>query len=96
MAMTTTEKTMTIGTRIYNHGDIENDSHFGTLTNAKTDRWGTQYQITPDGGRPYWIPSVAISPVFQGHSGTRIVTEAAYLLFRAERMAQFALQSMRS
>lgn len=71
-----------IGTRIYNHGDQCNQEHFGTITDINTDRWGTQYEITPDADsdrdKPYWIPPIMFSPAYLGHGGTRFVTEEAY------------------
>mgnify|MGYP001616135971 CR=1 FL=1 len=83
---------MKVGTRMYNHGDRANQSHFGTLTAIKTGAWGTQYEITPDAdsglGKPYWIPSALVSLEFKGHGGTRIVTEEAYDTFRNARLAE--------
>ena len=82
---------LAIGTRVYNNGDMANDSHHGTITAIKKDRWSNNYQITPDAGsdrtQPYWVPIFAFSTKFEGHSGTRFVTEAAYNEYRNERMA---------
>ena len=77
-----------VGTRIYNHGDMANASHFGTVTEVRTDKWGTNYTIAPDPDGdyphgPYTIPAALVSPAFLGHGGTRIVTEAAFQEYRA-------------
>jgi hypothetical protein len=78
--------TLTVGDRVYNHGDMANSPHFGTVSEVISDRWGVQYRIKPDDGsdrsRDYTIPAVMIDPVFKGHSGTRIVPESAYLAWR--------------
>jgi len=83
---------LTIGTRIYNHGDQCNPDHFGAITSIVTDRWGTQYEITPDPDserEPYWIPPVMFSENYLGHGGTRFVTEEAYRRWHEERMAAY-------
>ncbi len=86
--------TLTVGTRIYNGGDVANPSHLGTITDVKISRWGTDYQITPDADdlertNPYWVDKVIVSPVYAGNGSTRIVTEAEYRRWRAERIAAF-------
>ncbi len=93
-------KLLTKGTRIYNHGDMANVPHSGTITEVKADRWGTQYEITPDpdperetAKHPYWIPVAMISPEFKGHSGTRIVTEAALEHWRTERLRELQTET---
>jgi len=81
-----------IGTRIYNSGDMANLPHHGTITNIETGRFGTQLEITPDPEserRVYWIPPCMFSPKYEGHGGTRIVTEAAYMEWKYERIAEF-------
>jgi hypothetical protein len=88
---------LNIGTRVYNNGDMANQSHFGTVTDIKTGRFGTQIEITPDADsdrtRPYFVPPCAFSQKFLGHSGTRFVTEAAYREWRQERLSAFAAAS---
>lgn len=83
---------LAIGTRMYNRGDMANQPHFGTITNVKTDRWGTEYEITPDADsdriKPYWVHKVAVSPEDKGDCGTRIVTEEAYNARRAQEIAK--------
>ena len=76
---------LTIGTRIYNHGDMANPSYFGTITGMNDNH----YEITPDDcGKPAWVLKAMVSPEFKGHSGTRIVTEAAYHAWRDKRMIE--------
>jgi hypothetical protein len=85
-------ETLSEGTRIYNHGDRCNPSHFGEITLVKIDRWGIHYQITPDKGEyerdPYWIDSISFHSEFKGHGGTRFVTEEAYKTWREKRIAE--------
>ena len=80
--------TLTQGTEIFNHGDRANASHFGTVSEIKTDRWGIRYLITPEADAdrsPYWISASTISSAYQGNGLTRIVTKAAYLEFRNDQ-----------
>lgn len=80
-----------IGTRIYNNGDMANPDHFGTITDINTDRWGTQYEITPDADserKPYWIPPVMFSAEYKGNGSTRFVTEAAYETWRKAQIEE--------
>lgn len=87
---------LTTGTRIYNHGDMANPSHFGTITKAWRDRGGSHYEIMPDTHHAdsptdrdkYTVSAGMISLTFEGHSGTRIVTEDAYNEWREERLAE--------
>lgn len=78
-----------IGTRVFNHGDMANIEHFGTITAIESGH----YEITPDADsertKPYCIPFCLFSPVYKGHGGTRFVTEEAYEAFRAEQIATF-------
>lgn len=84
-----------VGTRVYNRGDVCNPSHWGTISGVTTGNWGTQVEITPDDGtmvgdtdtprKPYFVPAAMICSVDKGNGSTRIVTEAAYHAFRAQR-----------
>jgi hypothetical protein len=91
--MTTTKPTLKleIGTRVYNHGDMANVPHFGTIVEVRTDpRWGTDLRIQPDddaGSKDYWVNPCVFSPVYLGHGGTRFVTEEAYQAWRAAQLA---------
>lgn len=77
---------LTIGTRVFNNGDMANCEHFGTITAIK----GAYVEITADEGsdrtKPYSVPASMFCEKFLGHGGTRFVTEAAYKAWRQERM----------
>ena len=93
-------KMLEVGTRIYNHGDMANPSHFGTISRVIVDhKWGSWYEITPDAGEertaPYRIPIGIMSPHFSGHHGTRFVTEEEYKRWRAERLAEMQAAMVR-
>ena len=71
---------------------MANFPHFGTITKAFTDRWGSHVEITTDGdetddARTYTIPASMIGDTFKGHGGTRIVTEAAYQAWYDSKLA---------
>lgn len=102
--MTTPTRTLNVGDRIYNRGDVCNPSHFGTITEIKpATRWGgEQVVITPDEGTTlgyggeargsYTVPSAMINHVDLGNGRTRIVTEAAYKALREKQIAEFRAQ----
>ena len=85
--------TVEVGIRLWNNGDICNPSHFGTVTKIGGDpRFGQWLEIKPDEDSgydhgSYRIQAYIISQVFKGHSGTRIVTEAAYYEWRLQQIA---------
>ena len=83
---------LTVGTRVYNHGDRANIDHFGTITEVRTDQWGTNYQITPDADststEPYWVFAAAFANEYQGNGLTRFVTEDAYQDYRETQLRQ--------
>ena len=66
------------GTRIYYGGDMANDEGFGTITEMKTDRWGSHVEITMDDGREIKVDEIAFSSEYKGHGGTRFVTIEAF------------------
>jgi hypothetical protein len=70
------------GCRIYYTGDMANDEGFGTITNVKTSKWGTSYDIAYDDGRNTNIDKCAFSDEYLGHGGTRFVTLEAYNKFK--------------
>lgn len=78
---------LTIGTRVFNGGDMANVEHFGTITSIK----GHHVGITPDAGSErdgeYFVPACMFHEKYLGHGGTRFVTEAAYKAWREERAA---------
>ena len=86
-----------IGTRIYNHGDMANVEHSGTIIRAWKDRWGSHYEVQIDDEdeaegykqHRYIIEAIMISPVYKGHGGTRIVTEAEHARWQAEQIEAF-------
>lgn len=82
------QNTIAIGTRLYNHGDMANASHFSTVTEVNSDKWGTHIKVQTDDGATYQIEACMISPVYKGHGGTRIVTAEVYRAWREERIAK--------
>ena len=85
----------TIGTRIFNGGDMANVPHWGTIIQVNHDEnWGTSYVIRIDetddvyGIDAYSIASVQLGDVYAGNGLTRIVTEAAYLTWHAAKVAE--------
>ena len=88
---------LTVGTRIYNHGDMANFDHFGTITKITRDpRFSDQYEITPDDEEEkeaYWISPIAFSKEYKGHGGTRIVTEESYKEWRQAQIKSFINRS---
>ena len=92
------EETMnlTVGTRIYNHGDMANFDHFGMITKIdKNSRFSDQYEITPDDEdlNAYWVYPATFSKEYKGHAGTRIVTEEAYKGWRKAQIKSFTEKS---
>lgn len=90
------EKILPTGTRLYDHGDMANESQWGTITAVESDTWGTHYTVETDGGGSYRIDTGFVSAEFKGHSGTRIVTEEAYNAYRAmetEALARWVEES---
>lgn len=83
---------LTLGMRVYNHGDMANFDHFGTITKINKDsRFGDQYQITPDDEDigEYWVSYLTFSEEYKGHAGTRIVTEENYKAWRQAQIKSF-------
>lgn len=81
-----------VGTRMYNHGDMANPPHFGTVVGYRS----RHMEIRPDaselydGKETYCFPAAMVSHEFNGHSGTRIVTEAAYRAYRKARIDEMS------
>lgn len=78
-----------IGIRIYYGGDMANDEGVGTITEMKTDRWGSHVEITMDDGREIKVDEIAFSSEYLGHGGTRFVTVEAYNNFRRASYEKF-------
>lgn len=78
------------GDRLYNHGDMANQSHFGTVVDVEEGRFGTSVTIQPDEDGPrdgeYEISLALIDEEFEGHSGTRVVPEMEYYRYRVRRI----------
>ena len=72
-------KRLSVGTRIYNNGDMANSPHFGTITRIiENKRFGDQYEITPDSDEdrgPYSISPAMFSETFKGHGGRQKTAE---------------------
>ena len=79
--------TATIGTKVFNHGDMANHSMWGTITEIKTDRFGVWFVVKYDNGLVDHMPKSGLSKTYKGHAGTRVVTEAAYNESRQQLMA---------
>jgi hypothetical protein len=82
-----------IGTRIYNHGDMANVPHFGEIVAVNDDEYGSwitvKVETDPGATYRYTIATAQIDDVFLGHSGTRIVTEESYNVWRTAKLAAF-------
>lgn len=74
---------ISIGTRIYNKGDMSNRTRRGVITAEKSDDFGTWVDVQYDDGSADHMPKSEIGTTFAGHAGTRIVTEAAYDEYRS-------------
>ena len=75
-----TQIQLEIGTEIFNHGDMANSAHFGTVVEVKVDCWGKLLKIQPQDAEinPYWVNDYTFSAEYRGHGATRLVTRAAY------------------
>ena len=69
-----------IGTEIFNHGDMANAAHFGTVSRVKADNYGVQVQIQPlEAEIPaYWVNDYTFSQEYKGNGMTRLVLRSAY------------------
>ena len=68
---------LTIGTKVFNHGDRANPSHFGTITKVN----GRSMLITPEPDAeltPYYVEAYNFSEKYEGNGMTRLVTAMAY------------------
>jgi len=96
------DQTPTAGARIFNHGDMANVPHHGTITQVHEDEWGGWVEITTDAqpsdfGPEFSVDSYTyrISPrqighVYNGNGLTRIVTEEAYNAWREAQLTKLA------
>lgn len=79
--------TATVGTRVYNHGDMANGSMWGTITEVKDGRFGAWFTVEYDNGFVDQMPKSGLSKTYEGHAGTRVVTEEAYNEYRERLLA---------
>jgi hypothetical protein len=87
-----------IGTEIYYHGDMANQSGFFKVVNVDyvypgQSIQGAEFELQElDGefseGRKFKIFGSMIDAEYKGHGGTRFVTRAAYDAYRAELLAR--------
>lgn len=77
------------GTRIYYTGDMANEEGFGVITHQSHGMYGSFVTLKMDDSRVFESLSVTqFSDVYEGHCGTRFVTEEAYKLFRKAQIAK--------
>ena len=77
-----------IGTRIYYTGDMANQSDWGTVV-ADASRTGYIALKFDSGKQTAYLSPAQIGDVYEGHCGTRFVTETAYNTFKAKRIAEY-------
>lgn len=76
------------GTKIYYAGDMANRSGSGIVTEVGNIGYGDFVNVTMKDGREFEQLSVCgFSEEYLGHSGTKFVTEEAYLKWK-EQMAK--------
>ena len=70
------------GTRIYYTGDMANEEGFGVIIHRSTGQFGVFVAVKLDDGRIFEsLSALDFSDVYEGHCGTRFVTEEAYRKF---------------
>jgi len=69
-------------TRIYYHGDIANESGFGTVISRHETKWGVTINIAMDDGRHIAIEETRFDKIYYGSGSTRFITEEAYKAWR--------------
>ncbi len=80
---------LTIGTRIFNHGDMANVPSWSVIIDRKATDYGVTYTLVDeDDGHAWGIFAAQVTDEYKGNGLTRIVTEAAYLRYRAEKLAE--------
>jgi len=80
---------LTVGARIFNHGDMANCPYFATITQVRNSEWGSFITVRPDGEEEtHTIATYTVGDVYKGNGLTRIVTEAAYLAWHAAQLAR--------
>jgi hypothetical protein len=66
-----------VGTKVYNGGDIANESYIGVIVKVVTNRWYTIYHVEHDEQISVLEHSL-LSPEYKGNHSTRFVTLEAY------------------
>ena len=81
---------LTIGTRVYYTGDIANDDGFGVVTEIMpATKYGPEVAVMHlDDGRELSTYAMSIEAIYNGHCGTKFVTEAAYKVYREAKLAE--------
>ena len=87
-----TDMTISIGQRIFNHGDMANVPHWGRIIEVKTSDWGISYVIETE-AYTYTIRAEQLGHVYRGNGLTRIVTEEAYNEWHTTELAKLNRQS---
>ena len=83
------KETLKKGTRIYYNGDMANPEGLGIIKSQQTDDWGTTVHIKMDDGREFnHLPIMMFSDEYEGHGGTRFVTEEAFNKFNNSVIAR--------
>ena len=76
---------LTVGTKIYYRGDMENQEAFGEIVEMPgADKYGQQLKIKLEDGRSMWIPNMMVKFEDTGNGLTRFCTEWAYRKKRKE------------
>ena len=92
-----TIKLLEVGTEIYNHGDMENPSHFGIIVEVDPGgQFSPQYKIRisdedyehmkDERKQEYWISAYCFSDEYKGNGFTRFVTKEAYMKWRQQQL----------
>ncbi len=80
---------LSIGTRIFNHGDMANVPTWSVIVGRKEDEWGVSYTLRDeDDGHQWGIFAGQVSAEYKGNGLTRIVTEEAFAVWHREKLAQ--------
>lgn len=83
---------LSVGTEIYNHGDMANCPHFGTIVEVSNkSNFPAQYKIKVNGedNHEYWVLAMGFSKEYKGNGSTRLVTKEAYKQFKNEQIRLF-------
>jgi hypothetical protein len=82
---------LSVGDRVYNHGDMANRPAFGTIKDIVSGSSGRQILVEWDekyNKKDSCLFPYGFSEKFLGHGGTRLVTEKAYREWRKRQLEQ--------